>query len=297
MIIESEAMVTDAVRSAMGNTDPPRLRTVMDALVRHTHAFIRETRPTEEEFELGLRFIAALGHHTHETNNEVVLAADVLGISTLVTLLNRPLGSTETAAALLGPFYRDHAPSCANGDSIARSQTPGAPLFVRGKVRRADGRPIAGALVDVWQASPTGLYENQDPSQENHNLRGRFETDADGRFHFRSVKPAGYPVPTGGPIGRLLAAQRRHPYRPAHMHFLVYAEGHETLVTQVFCDDSDVLHSDVVFGVTRPLVGRYERHDAVDGGVPPDTPTPYYTLTYDFVLRPGVATRPVPPIP
>lgn len=297
MIIEHESMVTDAVLRAMANTRDPRLKQIMDAFVRHSHAFLREVRPTEEEFERGLRFIAALGHHTHETNNEVVLAADVVGISTLVTLLNKPLSQVESAAALLGPFYRANAPECALGDTIARSDTPGSPLLVSGQVRDVDGTPLAGAVVDVWQASPIGLYENQDPHQENMNLRGRFRTDADGRFHFCSVRPAGYPVPTGGPIGELLVAQQRHPYRPAHMHFVVSAEGHETLITQVFADDSDVLQSDVVFGVTAPLVGTYRRHDRIDGPVPEGVEAPYHTLDYDFVLRKGVPTFPIPPIP
>jgi protocatechuate 3,4-dioxygenase beta subunit len=297
MIIDHEQRVTEAVHAAIAGTKDARLKEIVGLFVKHAHAFLRAARPTDEEFDAGLRFLAALGHHTHETNNEVVLAADVLGLSTLVKLLNHPLDTAETAAALLGPFYRANAPWCEPGDSIARSPTPGPTLFVEGQVRDEGGAPLAGAVVDVWQSSPVGLYENQDPHQENMNLRGRFRTDAEGRYRFRSVKPAGYPVPTNGPVGRLLEAQGRHPYRPAHLHFLVSAEGHETLITQIFADDDEHLRSDVVFGVTAPLVGSFERHDRAAPPVPPEIEPPYYTLRCDLVLRPGVPSFPVPPIP
>jgi protocatechuate 3,4-dioxygenase beta subunit len=150
-------------------------------------------------------------------------------------------------------------------------------------------------MVDVWQASPVGLYENQDPEQPDMNLRGRFRTDTDGYFRFRSVRPAGYPIPTHGPVGVLLDKQHRHPYRPAHIHFVVIAEGYETLVSQVFADDSEYLGSDVVFGVIRSLVGTFELHE--DGNAPDaDVSGPYYTLGYEFVLAEGTPTYPTPPI-
>ena len=297
MIIENEGMVTEAVRHATAHTKDARLREIVDLFVKHAHAFLREARPTDKEFEAGLRFIAALGHHTHETNNEVVLASDVFGLSTLVKLLNHPLQAGPTASALLGPFYRGNAPWCEPGDNIARSATPGPALLVSGEVRDVDGAALAGAVVDVWQASPVGFYENQDPHQENMNLRGRFRTDAEGRYRFRSVKPAGYPVPTNGPVGRLLEAQQRHPFRPAHLHFIASAEGHETLITQVFADDDERLTSDVVFGVVAPLVGTFRRHDRVGPNAPPDIEVPYYTLEYDLVLAKGVPSFPTPPIP
>lgn len=294
-LIDDEGSVTEVVRQAMANTESPRLRTVMAALVQHLHDFLREVRPSDEEFELGLAFIAALGHATHATNNEVVLAADVLGLSTLVTTMNNGTVGGRTPGALLGPFYRANAPRYQCGDCVVQDDAPGLPLFVSGTVRGTDGAPLPGATVEVWQASPVGLYDNQDPSQPDRNLRGVFHTDAAGSYYFRTVRPAGYPVPTDGPVGDLLAAQQRHPYRPAHIHFIVAAAGYRTLVTQVFADDSDILETDVTFGVHRQLVGRFLR---VEGGPSPwgDTPAPFYTLAFDFTLEPGEQTFPRPPI-
>ncbi len=296
MILSDESQVTDAVLAAMAGATEPRLRQVMDAFVRHSHAFIREVKPTEDEFYAALMWIASLGHHTHKTNNEVVLAADVLGLSTLVDLLNNHADSGETMSALLGPFYRANAPVCANGEDIARSRTPGPALLVRGRVLDVDGTPLAGALVDVWQSSPVGLYDNQDPEQDNMNLRGRFRTDAEGRYWFRSVRPAGYPVPTDGPVGHLLRAQHRHPYRPAHVHFIVSAPEHRTLITQIFVDDDEYLETDVVFGVKQPIVGGFRRHEQSDEAQFPGVQPPFYTLDYDFRLPKGVPTFPIPPI-
>ena len=168
-------------------------------------------------------------------------------------------------------------------------------MHVAGVVRDIHGRVIPNAVVDVWQASPVGLYENQDPEQEEMNLRGKFRADENGSYHFRSVRPAGYPVPTHGPIGQLLKAQKRHPYRPAHVHFMVSAPGYKTLITQVFADDSEYLESDVVFGVTKHLIGHFERHDAASAQAPGMAP-PFYTLNYDFVLEEGEQSFPEPPI-
>ncbi len=279
------------VLRAMEGTPDARLRQLMASLTTHLHRFVLENRVTEAEFEAAVAFLIGIGQATNDKNNEVILAADLLGVSTLVAMLNNPrdAGTTESYAALLGPFWRARAPACAPGDSIARGGTEGVPLEVRGTVYGADGRPLAGAEVDVWQASPVGLYENQDPTQPDMNLRGRFTTDAQGRYFLRSVQPAGYPVPTNGPCGGLLRAQRRHPYRPAHLHFMVSHPGHRVLVTQVFADDSEQLHSDPVFGVTAPLVGRFERTQR-DG-------QPLALLNHDFHLCAGEMKFPHPPIP
>lgn len=294
-IIETEASVTEVVKAAMARTDDPRLKQIVNAFVDHAHALIREVDLTEEEFDLGLRFLAAIGKANTDAHNEVVLAADVLGISTLVALRNNPQLHGQTASALLGPFWRLSAPDCVCGENIARSHTPGPAMFVSGQVRNVHGQPIPEALVDVWQASPVGLYENQDPEQAEMNLRGKFRTDQNGSYHFCTVRPAGYPVPTHGPIGALLKAQNRHPYRPAHIHFMVSAPGHKTLITQVFADDSEHLASDVVFGVTKALIGQFKRHDA-PSSLHPGTTLPFYTLEYDLVLEEGVPTFPEPPI-
>lgn len=294
-IVDDAASITAVVKAAMSQTDNPRLKELLDALVEHGHAFLKQVKLTDEEFEKGLDFVRAVGLACNDKHNEVVLLADVLGLSTLVTLLNNSDASGRTPGALLGPFYRGDSPQYANGESIACENSPGAPLFVNGRVLNIQGEPVANAKVDIWQASPVGLYENQDSSQPDMNLRGHFYTDSEGRFTCKSVRPAGYPVPTDGPVGALLEKQNRHPFRPAHLHFVIIAEGYATLVSQVFADDSEHLNSDVVFGVNRHLVGTFRRHDA-GTGPRQDADRQYYTLDYDFVLAEGTPTYPNPPI-
>lgn len=295
MIIKGEEHVTEAVLEAMQGTPDARLREVASALVRHLHAFAAEVRLTEEEWELGLDALIRSGKACTDSHNEMILMSDVLGLSTLVCLMNNGAGGpTETAAALLGPFWRMHSPQVANGGSILRSETPGPALFMHGQVVDTDGKPISGVEVDIWQASPVGMYENQDPAQADMNLRGKFTTDDDGRFKLRSVKPAGYPVPTDGPAGDLLKAQKRHPYRPAHIHALLFKQGFKTLVTQVFVDEDEHLETDVVFGVTEALVGDFQKHETEPPE--PDAGTPWYSLEHRFVMTPGEAKLPVPPI-
>jgi catechol 1,2-dioxygenase len=289
-IITDETSLTPLVLRAMAGTADARLLDIMTALVNHAHAFVRETKLSEHEFEQGLAFLASVGQATGINKNETVLLADILGISSLVSLLNNQRDASVTASALLGPFWRKNSPRCVPGENIARGATSGVPLAVSGRVADVAGKPIAGADVDVWQASPVGFYENQDTSQPPMNLRGRFTTDGEGRYHFLTVRPAGYPVPTDGPGGVLLRAQQRHPYRPAHLHFMVSAPGFRTLVTQVFADDSEHLNSDVVFAVLESLVGRFA--ESVD-----DSGQRKATLDYDFVLEAGEQKFPLPPIP
>ena len=285
------------VLKAMSRTPDARLRELMASLTSHLHAFILETKVTEEEFERAVKFLIDIGQATGEKTNEVILAADLLGVSSLVAVLNNPANHSDahaqaeaaSHAALLGPFWRANAPFCDAGANIARGNTQGMPLDVRGVVYDKHGKPLANATVDVWHASPIGLYENQDDAQENMNLRGRFKTDAHGAYFFKTVRPAGYPVPTNGPCGDLLRAQLRHPNRPAHLHFMVSTPGHKVLITQVFADGDDNLTSDPVFGVTAPLVGDFQEH-AANGKT-------HATLTHDFHLTEGEMTFPHPPIP
>jgi catechol 1,2-dioxygenase len=236
-----------------------------------------------------------MGQRTTDSHNEVVLMAGSLGVSALVCLLNNgDLGQTETQANLLGPFWREDQPLCASGDTLVRSATPGPALVVDVRVEDGAGRPVQGAEVDVWHSSPEGLYENQDPTQAEMNLRGRFLTDADGRFHFKSVKPAGYPIPIDGPVGELVKATGRHNYRPAHLHFMIYQPGFKTLVSQIYVPDDEHLDSDVQFGVTRALIGDYVRHDEPEAKL--GFKAPWYSLDQRFVLERGEARRPRPPI-
>ncbi|MBB4374042.1 catechol 1,2-dioxygenase [Bradyrhizobium sp. cir1] len=296
MIIEREQDVTVAALAVMERTSDPRLRQIMVSLVKHLHAFVRDVRLTEKEFRDATAVIAELGKLTTDTHNEVVLMAGSLGVSPLVCLLNNgDQGNTETDQSLLGPFWRLNSPRVENGGSIVRSETPGAPLFVSGRVVDRDGRPVTGAEVDVWHASPVGLYENQDPDQADMNLRGKFTTDQDGRFAFRSVMMVGYPIPTGGVVGRLLEAQGRHPYRPAHLHALIFKPGFKVLISQVYDPADPHIDSDVQFGVTQALIGKFQRHDPPHPTAP-DVATPWYSLDHTYRLEPGEAVLPRPPI-
>jgi catechol 1,2-dioxygenase len=281
MLIETQADVTEAVLGEMHRTPDPRTREILSALVRHLHGFVREVKLSEREFQAAVRYLNAIGQHTTPSHNEAMLLAGALGVSNLVCLLNN---AAPTQANNLGPFYRAGSPRCANGDSIVRSSTPGAPLHFQGKVMERGGGPIAGAEVDVWQSAPSGLYENQDSSQAEMNLRGAFQTDAHGAFSFRSVKPAGYPVPTDGPTGALLRAQKRHNFRPAHLHFLIVKPGFKTIASQVYDPDDPHLETDSQFGVTKALMGNYER----DGEG--------YRLAFTFFLERGESSRPAAPI-
>jgi catechol 1,2-dioxygenase len=297
MIIERQEDVTAAVLSVMQRTADPRLREIMTSLVRHLHEFVRDVHLTEPEFQAAAALVAEIGQETTATHNEAVLMAGSLGVSTLVCLLNNgDQGAAATHQNLLGPFWRMSSPPVPNGGSIVRSGTPGAPLFFQGRLADREGRqPVTGAEVDVWHASPVGLYENQDPGQAEMNLRGKFTTDADGRFWFRTVKMAGYPIPTNGVVGRLLAAQDRHPFRPAHLHVLGFKEGYKTLVSQVYANDDPRLDSDVQFGVTRALIGDFQRHDDPHPSES-DVSIPWYSLEYTFTMEHGTARLPRPPI-
>jgi hydroxyquinol 1,2-dioxygenase len=296
MIIERQENVTTAVLGEVERAPDARFREILSALVRHLHDFAREVKLTEEELRTAAGYVVALGKHTTDTHNEAILMAGSLGLSSLVCLLNNGNnGQTETDASLLGPFWRMHSPPTENGASIVRSPTPGPALFVKAWFRDVHGEPVAGAEVDVWHSSPEGFYENQDPGQGDMNLRGKFVTGADGLVAFRSIKPAGYPIPVDGPVGDLLRAQGRHNMRPAHLHFLAHKEGFKTLISQVYVNDDEYLESDVQFGVTRHLIGNYVRHQS--GRAPAaDVTGPWYSLDHTLVMEPGQSSLPKPPI-
>jgi catechol 1,2-dioxygenase len=235
MINANHQELTRDALAVMERTQDPRLREIMISLVRHLHAFVRDVRLTEPEFRNATAILNEIGKLTSDTQNEAVLMAGSLGVSALVCLLNNgDNGATETTQSLLGPFWRMNSPRAENGASIVRSPTPGESLFVTGNVIDRAGRAVAGAEVDVWHSSPVGLYENQDRGQADMNLRGKFTTNAEGRFWFSTVKMVGYPIPTDGVVGRLLEAQNRHPYRPAHLHALIFKPGFKTLISQVY---------------------------------------------------------------
>lgn len=296
MIIRSPDDVTAAVLEVMGRTRDPRLREIMTSLATHLHAFVRETKLTEVEYRAASALIAKLGQQTTDTHNEVVLMGGSMGVSQLVCLMNNgDMGEHETSQNLLGPFWRLNQPVVENGGSILRSATPGPQLAATMTVKDASGAPVEGAEIDIWQSSPVGLYEQQDPEQAFMNLRGKFRTDANGQIRFRSVKPGPYPIPTTGVVGQLLDAQGRHPYRPAHIHALVYKDGFKTLTSQIYVNDDPYLDTDVQFGVTRALIGDYQKHEEPNPDYP-DMPAPWYSLNYVFSMEAGDARLPIPPI-
>jgi catechol 1,2-dioxygenase len=286
-LITSPESILDITVAAMQSTEDERLKTLIISLTKHLHHFVIENQLTELEFERALQFIVGIGQATGANTNEVVLAADILGVSSLVSTMNNLDLDGGSYAALLGPFWRQNSPLCVWGENISRTELGGQALEVRGRIVDEAKNPVAGAIVDVWHSSPVGFYENQDEHQEEMNLRGRFQTNANGEFFFTSIRPAGYPVPTNGPCGELLRAQKRHPNRPAHIHFMISKPGYKVLITQVFDSTDENLGSDPVFGVSKQLVGEYIT----------DAATGICKLDHSFLLQAGEMVFPAPPIP
>ena len=296
MIIRNQNDVTSDALAAMERTADPRARQILVSLVKHLHGFIREVGLTEAEFRQATAILNEMGRLSTDTHNESVLMAGSLGVSSLVCLLNNgDNGNTETSQSLLGPFWRLNSPRVANGGTIIRSDTPGDPLLVSGRVVDTAGKPVAGAEVDIWHASPIGLYESQDPEQADMNLRGKFTTDEDGRFWFATVKMIGYPIPTDGLVGQLLRAQNRSPYRPAHLHALIVKEGFKVLISQVYDPKDPHIDADPQFGVTKALLGDYIRHEEPHLS-DPAIGAPWYSLDCTYVMEPGETKLPAAPI-
>ena len=279
-----EHTITAAVLDRCGDTPDPRLRQLVQAMVRHLHAFVQEVEPSFDEWSAAIDFLTRTGQMCSDTRQEFILLSDVLGVSMLVDAINhrQPAGATETT--VLGPFHEAGAPQPAHGADISAG-LPGEPLLVEGTVSSAAGQPLADAVVEVWQADRDGFYDVQRPELEASALRATFRTDGAGRFHFWSVTPAHYPIPDDGPVGQLLAATARHPYRPAHVHFMISAPGHEQLVTHLFAADSPYLDSDAVFGVKTSLIQPFELQPpgaAPDGRV---LDTSWRRLRHHFGLK------------
>lgn len=281
-----EHTITDAVLEAMRDAPDTRLGEVMTSLVRHLHDFAREVQLTEDEWARGIRFLTETGHITDDNRQEFILLSDVLGLSMLVVAQNHAAPPGATEATVLGPFFVEGAPEVENGADIANGAA-GRPSLVRGRVLDLAGEPIEGATIDVWQSDEEGLYDVQRPAGDDGappeaQARARLRSEQNGRFWFRSVLPEHYPIPHDGPVGAMLDALGRHPWRPAHLHFRIDAPGHERLITHVFRDGDPYLDSDAVFGVRASLVADWVRHDP-DGIFD----EPYYSLDYDFVLAPA----------
>jgi protocatechuate 3,4-dioxygenase beta subunit len=280
----TETNLSDAVIAAMDGARDARFKTIMTSLIRHLHAFIQEVGLTETEWLAGIRFLTAVGQKCDEKRQEFILLSDTLGATTMKDLVNnrKPPGVTEYT--ILGPFHRPDAPELPLSANIA-GDLPGEPTIIRGRVLAASGSPIPNARLDVWQSDAEGFYDLQMSNIQGTVLRGVFYTDSEGRYSFRTIKPAYYPIPDDGPVGQMLAAMGRHPYRPAHIHFIISADGYKSVTTELFVDADPYLDSDAVFGVRESLVVPFVRNDSDEKVDRSDIPS--FTVDYDFVLEPA----------
>jgi hydroxyquinol 1,2-dioxygenase len=270
----TEENVTRVVLDKYSGTQDPRLKEIMSSLVTHLHGFLREVKPTEEEWFEGITFLTQLGQTCSDVRQECILWSDTLGVSILVEMMNHRRSTGASESTVLGPFYREGAPDFENSGDIG-AQTEGQPTRVHGRVLDLQGAPVPNACLDVWQTAPNGLYEVQDAEQPEYNLRGKFYTDVNGNYELQTVAPVSYPIPTDGPVGQMLNATGVHPFRPAHIHFIVSAEGYKSVVTQLFTEGDEYLDSDAVFGVKNSLVVEYR--PALQGKD--------LLVNYDFVLE------------
>lgn len=265
--------ITQAVIARFADTPDPRLKEIITSLVQHLHAFAREVKLTETEWLKGIEFLTATGQTCDDKRQEFILLSDTLGLSMLTVAMNndKPAGCTE--ATVFGPFHVEGAPQYAHGDDVANG-AQGEPCVVRASIRGLDGEPVAGAEIDVWQSDAQGNYDVQYAGLDKAQARGILHSDAEGKFHFRSIVAEAYMIPADGPVGDMLRATKRHPWRPAHLHFMIKADGYETLVTHVFRNGDKWLDSDAVFGVRQSLIADWVKQP--DGS---------HALDFDFVLN------------
>lgn len=289
---KTEDDITAEALARFAATPDPRLRQIMLSLIGHLHAFVKEVRLTEAEWFQAIEILTEAGKMCSDKRQEFILFSDTLGVSMVVDLIDhgKPEGATEST--VFGPFHRLGAPEMPAGGNIAHRDQSGIPTLVSGRVLDLDGKPIAGAELDVWQAQTNGLYDSQDESLDGLHMRGKFRTDAAGRYLIRTVQPVYYSVPSDGPVGHMLKATGRHSWRPAHIHFVVSAEGYEPVTTHIFDRTDPYLASDAVFAVKDSLICDFLRHDAPAPeasrlGVAP----PFYTATFDFRLTPASAAQ------
>jgi hydroxyquinol 1,2-dioxygenase len=282
----ADADLTSAVEASFDATPDPRLRELMQALTRHLHAFVSEVELTEDEWFAAIDFLTRTGHMCDDRRQEFVLASDVMGLSMLTIGINHrnPNGATEST--VFGPFFVEGSPAFENGDDLANG-APGTPCYVSGTVRSVGGAPVAGALIEIWQADEDGLYDVQYADLDAARGRGHLRSDDEGRYWFWTVHPEAYPIPTDGPVGELLNATARSPMRPAHIHFMVKAPGYQTLITHVFDEADEYLDTDAVFGVRSSLLTGFEHHE---GGTAPDgreMSGPWASTEFDLILAPS----------
>jgi hydroxyquinol 1,2-dioxygenase len=291
----NDTELTAAVVRSFEETPDPRVKFLMEELVKSLHGFVRKTDLTFDEWGYAIDFLTRVGQKCTPSRQEFILLSDVLGVSMLVDAVNHPSREGATETTVLGPFYVGVHKSMPHGADISPSLT-GERMFVQSRVTDLKGKPLAGAAVDVWHADDDGYYDTQRPAYETEgpSMRARFITDADGRFFFRTILPCSYPIPTDGPVGEMILQVRRHPNRPAHIHFLVDAPGYEPLVTHVFIEGDKYLDTDVVFGVKDELVSKVEKRS--DPLMPDGKPAavPWHLMTYEFRMKPGMGAAPKP---
>jgi catechol 1,2-dioxygenase len=285
-----EARIADALTekalNAYSKIDNTRLREIVAGLIRHMHAFVKEAKPTDKEFETAWTLMAEMTKFTSNERNEFLMLCDITGVSQLVEAINHVRPLSAVGFSVVGPFYRANAPMRKRGESIASDDTKGDRVRISGRVSDlTTNASVGGAMLDLWQAATNGLYENQDKNQPDYNLRGRFRADEMGTFELVALLPTPYPVPTDGPVGELMRLAKRQPNRPAHIHFIVSAPKYETLITQVFRKGDDIIDEDPVFAADGNMIGEFRRD------------RDQYRLHYEFQLTPGVSTMPKAPIP
>lgn len=283
-----EKNVTQAVIARLAASEDPRFKRVMTSLITHLHDFVREVKLTEPEWLTAIQFLTDVGQTCTAKRQEFILLSDTLGVSVLVITLNHPADKGSVESTVLGPFYWEGAPERPRGSNLAEG-VKGEPAFYSGRVLGEEGRPLENAVLDIWSGDGEGNYDMQIPGETAMKARGRIRTDAEGRYWFRSIRPTFYPVPTDGPVGRMLRKMGRHPYRPGHIHMIVSAPGHLPVTTHLFVAGSQYLDSDAVFGMKESLVAQFDRHGP---GVAPNgerVDMPFYTVNYDFRLRRAAA--------
>ncbi len=280
--------ITQAVIARLSECQDPRFKRVMTSLITHLHDFVRDVQLTEPEWINAIHFLTDVGRTCTDKRQEFILLSDTLGVSVLVITLNHPARDGTAESTVLGPFYWEGAPDLPLGSDLAVG-VKGEPAFYSGRVLSEDGSPLKGALLDVWSGDGEGNYDMQLPGDVGMKARGRIRTDDQGRYWFRSIKPTFYPVPTDGPVGRMLRAMGRHPYRPGHIHMIVSAPGHAAVTTHLFVADSDYLDSDAVFGMKESLVAKFHKHPPGKAPTGELVGTAFYTVEYDFRLRQATA--------
>jgi hydroxyquinol 1,2-dioxygenase len=289
---KTEDDLTAEVLARFSATPDPRLREIMLSLISHLHAFVKEVKLTEAEWFQAIEILTEAGKMCSDKRQEFILFSDTLGVSMVVDLLDhrKPDGATEST--VFGPFHRLGAPDLPMGGNIAHRDRTGTPTLVGGRVLNLDGKPVANAMLDVWQTQSNGLYDSQDEHPDQLHMRGRFRSDAEGRYLIRTVLPVNYPIPSDGPVGHMLKATGRHPWRPAHIHFVVSADGYEPVTTHIFDRTDPYLQSDAVFAVKESLISDFVKHEKPDAAASRLGITgPYYTAEFDFRLTPATAAQ------